>query len=327
MDTVAYGGGTSFAPQRPRLRTTAWAAVVAYFFVALGLFLAAVPLLLLGLVATRGVTHPRPHALGWPFPGTGTWCVLANAAVTVGILVIAALAIQRSVERRTGHRVAFDRVLLIVAATGISPLAPYSGFLPVAVPIALAVAILLIHAFALDAEPLEPWRSFANASSRVRVAVAATLVLVAVGVAGSYAVTHPLSVNGFTGGESDGSVLRAEFRPAPDGRTVTARHAVGLRNNGFADATLLGVRVPRDEPPLLGHVQVAADAVERGVPIAGAHLRARSTVWLTLALNVPGCESSTGYLELTRVIVRYRLLGTEFTQSVPLDVRPTVRCR
>jgi hypothetical protein len=56
-------------------------------------------------------------------------------------------------------------------------------------------------------------------------------------------------------------------------------------------------------------------------------LGARRTQWIRLIFDVPPCTSATGYLEVTRAIVHYRLLGATFAQSVPLDPRPTIRCR
>jgi hypothetical protein len=136
----------------------------------------------------------------------------------------------------------------------------------------------------------------------------------ALGVGVAYGVTHPVRTSGSS----------AEGRWVTiDGRTTAVyrgepgeTHAVSffLHNNGFADVTAATV-----EPVPGETLAVAPRATGSTFTIPS---RADATV--RLAFTIPSCRE--GAKSVTRVRLRYSVLGREESQLVPLDPIIDARC-
>ena len=109
------------------------------------------------------------------------------------------------------------------------------------------------------------------------------------------------------------------------------RYSFELKNVGFAPVTLLGVRAPNGRPRPGGFAQLLGATVA-GIPlppelihgrrINGASISGRGTAWINLTMRVSPCvhvDQGPAPAALDRVIVNYRILGLNQSQTIPLD--------
>ena len=282
-------------------------------------------LLALDVLTDRGPAWAR-SIRPWPLRGD-----LASLGVDLGLLAVATLVMRRSVTRSLldGHAVALTPragwVAAVIGMLGTYPVMPLT--LPLRIPVALAVLVVLVHSRARPSSLVAPLRSGRP------VLVGSTLVFAAcLGWAGFHGVMHPLYPG--SAGQADGAVMDMadiggistfRFRPERD-----AVFPFEIENEGLASATVLGVvarpsgadplRVTglRIAPPIPAEDEPAL-TVDRTKPFAPLRIPGRSTRVLALVLKVGRCTPGSPTPRLiSSVRLRYRVLGRMGSETVRL---------
>jgi hypothetical protein len=220
----------------------------------------------------------RPRAIvNAPFYPGGAWAVVADLVVGAVVVVVAGLAIHASMLRRTGYELPRG---FLIGTLGVTGWAPYLGFhlLPGAGGAFLASLVVLRYA----ARPSErdqperwPWR------------LIAAVTVVAVVVAGSYAVFHPLHVGGFGSGAAPGNAAKTGL-------------LLQLDNSGFSDLTVLSIDAP---------AALLSPSMLSGHSLSPTRVPARKSIWLEMPSSV--CTRNA-------IHVRYRLVGRVLEQPILL---------
>ena len=151
-----------------------------------------------------------------------------------------------------------------------------------------------------------------------------------------YGVTHPLWYSSYLSGGTSRYGSAPVYHVKAGGRI---RYSFELKNVGFAPVTLLGVRAPNGRPRPGDFAQLLGATVA-GIPlppelihgrrINGASISGRGTAWINLTMRVSPCvhvDQGPAPAALDRVIVNYRILGLNQSQTIPLDAPPAVICR
>lgn len=199
--------------------------LLAYFCSGLLVFVAALPLWMLGLLDQRGSRALPGHITGPYYPG-GVWAVATDLAVAVVIVAVTTLAIDWTLRELVGFAISRRLLFLTLALTAWAP-ALGLHLLAAGGGIAFLATLVVVRWKAVPApvagpEPW-PWKSFV------------ALLVVSALLIGSYTTFHPL----FTAGLGDGS-----------GGAVA-----DVRNNGPGTVTLLGSDFPASvrEGPSFAH--------------------------------------------------------------------------
>jgi hypothetical protein len=321
MSTTAAPVGAPPAPPPPRpgFFAVAWATFVGYFLTVL----LAIPLVFLFLQAGLDLGD-RSDSIGrGAFYRYDVWSWAAEACLGLLAVSVTALMVGNSLRHRTGWEVPFGWTFLILLATGYAPvlaLTPLYGATGL-LSLVLAAILLRWRARPSGAEPRTPLGEVPRRFRRpVAIAVAALVPLMAAYVL-AYAATHPLRFDAtFTSGG------KGVFDRDP-GETV--RYRFRLENSG--SATVTGMEVVRVEG------SPALQLERAGVPVHWWSERMRSLgtepleggdyddiVMLELR---QGASCPAPVARLDAIWIRYRVLGMEHEQRVPLVHGPAVRCR
>ena len=297
-----------------------WSVFLGYLFAALVLGLSAVAINLLGVATwSRGI-----HGAGWlggPFQPDGPWSVFADALIAFTVLAVTSTCVVWSLSERILLRVSWVVTFVVLCITGYVPFFFFEGRLRLSGLVGLLASAALIRWFGVaGTQPADllagvSRRLLGDRRTRRRLAVAlAVCWAAALGVGAASGVTHPIRTSG-SGAEGrwmtvDGRTT-AVYRGEP-GETRAA--SFFFHNNGFADVTAATV-----EPVAGETLAVVPRATDSPFTIPG---RADATVRLEFA--IPGCRE--GAQSVTRVRIRYSVLGREESQVIPLDPVIAARC-
>jgi hypothetical protein len=297
-----------------------WNVFLGYLFALLVLALFAI------VIDVPGVaTWPRGgHGAGWlggPFQPDGPWSVFADALIAFTVLGVTSTTVIWELSSKLELRVSWVVTFVVLCVTGYVPFFFFEGRLRLSGLLGLLASAALIRWFGLEGtQPADflaglSRRFLADHRRRRRLAFAfAVCWVAALGAGIAYGVTHPIRTSG-TSAEGrwvtvDGR-MTAVYRGEP-GQT----HVVSffLHNNGFADVTAATVE------PVPGEALAAVPrATDSSFTIPG-----RDDATLRLAFAVPSCREGTQ--SVTRIRIRYSVLGREQSQVIPLDPAIAARC-
>lgn len=296
---------------------------LAYLWALLVLGLFGLVINVLGVVTWTSGTHGAAW-LGGPFQPDGPWSVFANALVAFTVLAFTSFSVVWTLSDRIQLRVSWVVTFVALCVTGYVPFFFFEGRLRLSGLVGLLASAALIRWFGVEGtQPADLLaqvyrrllRLLASRRRRRGLAIAfAVCWAAALGAAAAYGVTHPLRTSGTS---ADGRWVTV------DGRThVVYRGEPGdtrvagffLHNNGFADVTAATV-----EPVPGETLAVVPRATDPTFAIPG-----RDDVTVRLAFAIPGCGEGTQ--SVTRIRIRYTVLGREESQVIPLDPAIAARC-
>ena len=202
---------------------TGWSVVAGYLWAGLILFPAALVPSLLGLIDSNAIGNGAPSGyITAPYYPGGVWAAATGLAAGAVVVAVTALAIKRSLFRRTGYEVRARTAFIVLTITG---WAPFLGFHAIAWSggASLVITTLVLRwesqpATGAGPAPI-PWRGLMIAG-----ACAAALLI-------SYGLGHPLRENGWGSAVLPGNLTESRF-------------TVDVRNRGVADLELVSLSVP-----------------------------------------------------------------------------------
>jgi hypothetical protein len=299
-----------------------WSVFLGYLFAALLLGLSAVAINLLGVATwSRGI-----HGAGWlggPFQPDGPWSVFADALIAFTVLAVTSTCVVWSLSERILLRVSWVVTFVVLCITGYVPFFFFfEGRLRLSGLVGLLASAALIRWFGVaGTQPADllagvSRRLLGDRRTRRRLAVAFAVCWAA-------AAARPDRMRYAIGGpDAEGRGAEGRWMTV-DGRTTavyrgepgeTRAASFFFHNNGFADVTAATV-----EPVAGETLAVVPRATDSPFTIPG---RADATVRLEFA--IPSCREGTQ--SVTRVRIRYSVLGREESQVIPLDPVIAARC-
>ena len=149
----------------------------------------------------------------------------------------------------------------------------------------------------------------------------------AMGVGVAYGVTHPVRISGGTDEGQRATIGGREYsvyRGEPGKRRVVL---VILDNNGFADVTGATIAPAPGETLPVRHVASGMSGPNASAPTTTSPftIPGRSSAEVWLAFTIPRCGEGTK--TLSRLQIRFRILGREQSQLIRLDPAVAARCR
>jgi hypothetical protein len=271
------------------------------------------------------VTWPRgADGAGWlggPFQPDGPWSMFADALIAFTVLAFTSFSVVWTLSDRIQLRVSWAVTFVALCVTGYVPFFFFEGRLRLSGLLGLLASAALIRWFGVaGTQPADLLadvyrRMLADRRRPWRLAVAfAVCWAAALGVGAAYGVTHPVRTSGSSADGRwvtiDGST-HVVYRGEP-GETRAA--SFFLHNNGFADVTTATV-----EPVPGETLAVVPRVTDSPFTIPG-----RGDATVRLAFTIPSCRE--GAKSVTRVRLRYSVLGREESQLVPLDPIIDARC-
>ena len=284
------------------------------------------------------VTWPREaQGAGWlggPFEPDGPWSMFADAFIAFTVLAFTSFSVVWTLSDRLQLRVSWVVTFAVLCVTGYVPFFFFEGRLRLSGLLGLLVSAALIRWFGVaGTQPADLLagvyrRLFADRRRRRRLAIAfAVCWAAALGVGVAYGVTHPVRTSG-SGAEGrwvtvDGRTT-AVYRGEPG---ETRAVSFFLHNNGFADATAATVEPVPGETLAVDHVG-SRTLVPNQEPSAETDstftIPGRGDATVRLEFAIPSCREGTQ--SVTRVRIRYSVLGREESQVIPLDPIIAAQC-
>jgi hypothetical protein len=271
------------------------------------------------------VTWPREaHGAGWlggPFEPDGPWSMFADALIAFTVLAFTSLSVVWQLSDRIQLRVSWVVTFVALCVTGYVPFFFFEGRLRLSGLLGLLASAALIRWFGVaGTQPADLLadvyrRLFADRRRRRRLVVAlAVCWAAALGAGAAYGVTHPVRVSG-SGAEGEWVTLDGDTYAVYRGEPGETR-AVSffLDNNGFSDVTAATVE------PVPGETL----AIDPGAMDPAFTIPGRGDATVRLAFAIPSCGE--GPQSVTRIRIRYTVLGREQSQVVPIDPIIAAQC-
>jgi hypothetical protein len=308
-------------PPKPGWFAVAWATFLGY--------LVAGVIGLIGLVsfAAAGITLGETELQGRGlFVRYDAWSWLAEASVGLIAVGLTTLTVGFFI-RQLRWEVGFGFTFLTLLVTGYAPAVALTPMHWAAAPVSLAVATFALR-WRMRPSGLEPRTALQQvpAPHRRRVAIAVAIGVPAMALyAIGYSVTHPITLDTW------------DTKPYKRAPSTYERYPFDLTNNGPAEVQDLEI-VRIEGTPALQLERVGIPANEwswdgRGEPpppplrpISEPRLRRQGgAIGLEMELR-QGAVCPPGLATVDAIWVRYRVLGGEYEQRLPLSPPPRVRC-